>query len=122
MSKSKNVKEIKDAEVIVDVAENEEIKDVQVTETKTDKAVEEVVVESVPKKRRLKTVKEFWNDYKKTITTVVVTAAATVAGTLLIEGMLSDGDKKSDIIDAEFTEKNDVKDNDEEVVFVETED
>lgn len=118
MSKSKNVKEIKDAEVIVDVAENEEIKDVQVTETETDKAVEEVVVESVPKKRRLKTVKEFWNDYKKTIMTVVVTATATVAGTLMIESMMSDGDKKSDIIDAEFTEK---KDNDEEVVFVETE-
>lgn len=121
MSKSKNVKEIKDAEAIVDVAENEEIKDVQVTETETDKAVEEVAVESVPKKRRLKTVKEFWNDYKKTIMTVVVTATATVAGTLLVESMMSDGDKKSDIIDAEFTEKNDVKDNDEEVVFVETE-
>lgn len=121
MSKSKKVKEIKDAEVIVDVAENEEIKDVQVTEPEVeDKAVEEVVVESVPKKRRWKTPKEFWNDYKKTITTVVVTAAATVAGTLLVESMMSDGDKKSDIIDAEFTEK-DVKDNDEEVVFVETE-
>lgn len=118
MSKSKNVKEIKDAEVIVDVAENEEIKDVQVTEPEAeDKAVEEVVVESVPKKRRLKTVKEFWNDYKKTIMTVVVTATATVAGTLLVESMM-DGDKKSDIIDAEFTE---TKDNDEEVVFVETE-
>ena len=121
MSKSKKVKEIKDAEVIVDVAENEEIKDVQATEPEAeDNAVEEVVVESVPKKKRLKTVKEFWNDYKKTITTVVVTAAATVAGTLLVESMMSDGDKKSDIIDAEFTEK-DVKDNDEEVVFVETE-
>ena len=121
MSKSKNVKEIKDAEVIVDVAENEEIKDVQVTEPEAeDNAVEEVAVESVPKKKRWKTPKEFWNDYKKTITTVVVTAAATVAGTLLVESMMSDGDKKSDIIDAEFTEK-DVKDNDEEVVFVETE-
>ena len=116
MSKSKKVKEIKDAEVIVDVAENEEIKDVQVTEPEA----EDNAVESVPKKKRLKTVKEFWNDYKKTITTVVVTAAATVAGTLLVESMMSDGDKKSDIIDAEFTEK-DVKDNDEEVVFVETE-
>lgn len=120
MSKSKKVKEIKDAEVIVDVAENEEIKDVQVTEPEADNAVEEVVVESVPKKKRLKTVKEFWNDYKKTITTLVVTAAATVAGTLLVGSMMSDGDKKSDIIDAEFTEK-DVKDNDEEVVFVGTE-
>ena len=116
MSKSKNVKEIKDAEVIVDVAENEEIKDVQVTEPEADTAVEEVV-ESVPKKKRLKTVKEFWNDYKKTIMTVVVTATATVAGTLFVESMM-DGDKKSDIIDAEFTE---TKDNDEEVVFVETE-
>ena len=117
MSKSKKVKEIKDAEVIVDVAENEEIKDVQVTEPEADTAVEEVVVESVPKKKRWKTPKEFWNDYKKTIMTVVVTATATVAGTLLVESMM-DGDKKSDIIDAEFTE---AKDNDEEVVFVETE-
>ena len=120
MSKSKKVKEIKDAEDIVDVAENEEIKDVQVTEPEAeDKAVEEDA-ESVPKKKRWKTPKEFWNDYKKTIMTVVVTATATVAGTLLVESMMSDGDKKSDIIDAEFTEK-DVKDNDEEVVFVETE-
>lgn len=117
MSKSKNVKEIKDAEVMVDVAENEEIKDVHVTEPEAeDKTVEEDV-ESVPKKKRLKTVKEFWNDYKKTIATVGVTAAASVAGTLLVENMMSDGDKKSDIIDADFTEK----DNDEEVVFVETE-
>lgn len=117
MSKSKNVKEIKNAEVVVDVAENEEIKDVQVTEPEADNTVEEVVVESVPKKKRWKTPKEFWNDYKKTIMTVVVTATATVAGTLMIESMMSDGDKKTDIIDAEFTEK----DNDEEVVFVETE-
>lgn len=108
MSKSKKVKEIKDAEVIVDAVENEETVNVQATEeeTVTTTVNEEEKDILVPKKRRFKTVKEFWNDYKKTIITVVVTATATVGGMLLVENVL-DNDKTTDIVDAEFTEKDD---------------
>lgn len=118
MSKSK--KEIKDTEVMVDAVENEETVNVQATEEETVNTVdneEEKDILVPKKKKRLKTVKEFWNDYKKTIITVVVTASATVAGTLLVESVLSDNDKTTDIIDAEFTEKDD----NDETVFVETE-
>lgn len=120
MSKSKKVKEIKDAEVIVDAVKNEETVNVQATEEETVNTVvneEEKDILVPKKKKRLKTVKEFWNDYKKTIITVVVTASATVAGTLLVESVLSDNDKTADIVDAEFTEKDD----NDETVFVETE-
>lgn len=120
MSKSKKVKEIKDAKVIVDTVENEETVNVQATEeeTVTTTVNEEEKDILVPKKkRRLKTVKEFWNDYKKTIITVVVTATATVGGMLLVENVL-DNDKTTDIVDAEFTEKDD---NDEIVFEEETE-
>nr|DAX27727.1 MAG TPA: hypothetical protein [Caudoviricetes sp.] len=120
MSKSKKVKEIKDAEVIVDAVENEETVNVQATEEETVNTVvneEEKDILVPKKKKRLKTVKEFWNDYKKTIITVVVTASATVAGTLLVKSVLSDNDKTTDIVDAEFTEKDD----NDEAVFVETE-
>jgi hypothetical protein len=119
MSKSK--KEIKDTEVMADAVENEETVNVQATEEETVNTVvneeEEKDILVPKKKKRLKTVKEFWNDYKKTIITVIVTASATVAGTLLVESVLSDNDKTTDIIDAEFTEI----DGNDETVFVETE-
>lgn len=118
MSKSK--KEIKDTEVMVDAVENEETVNVEATEEETVNTVvneEEKDILVPKKKKRLKTVKEFWNDYKKTIITVIVTASATVAGTLLVESVLSDNDKTTDIVDAEFTEKDD----NDETVFVETE-
>ena len=120
MSKSKKGKEIKDTEVTVDAVENEETVNVQATEEETVDTVvneEEKDILVPKKKKRLKTVKEFWNDYKKTIVTVVVTASATVAGTLLVESVLSDNDKTTDIVDAEFTEI----DGNDETVFVETE-
>lgn len=120
MSKSKKGKEIKDTEVTVDAVENEETVNVQATEEETVNTVvneEEKDILVPKKKKRLKTVKEFWNDYKKTIITVVVTASATVAGTLLVGSVLSDNDKTTDIVDAEFTEKDD----NDETVFVETE-
>lgn len=116
MSKSKKVKEIKDAEVIVDAVENEETVNVEATEEETVNTVvneEEKDILVPKKKKRLKTVKEFWNDYKKTIITVVFT----VAGTLLVENVLLDNNKTTDIVDAEFTEKDD----NDETVFVETE-
>lgn len=120
MSKSKKVKEIKDAEVIVDAVENEETVNVQATEEETVNTVvneEEKDILVPKKKKRLKTVEEFWNDYKKTIITVIVTASATVAGTLFVESVLSDNDKTTNIVDAEFTEQDD----NDETVFVETE-
>ena len=116
MSKSKKGKEIKDTEVIVDAVENEETVNVEATEEETVNTVvneEEKDILVPKKKKRLKTAKEFWNDYKKTIITVVVT----VAGTLFVERLLSDNDKTTDIIDAEFTEI----DGNDETVFVETE-
>ena len=105
MSKSKKeTKEIKDAEVIVDVVENEEtVNNVEATPEETTKNTE-TVVESVPKRRRFKTPKEFWNDYKTTIVTVIVSVGAGIAGTLLVENVFSNEDNDQDVIDGDFVE------------------
>ena len=115
MSKSKKeTKEIKDAEVIVDVVENEETVNVEATEETTKNT--ETVVESVPKRKRFKKPKEFWNDYKSTIITVIVSVGAGIAGTLLVENVFSNEKDDQDIVDVNFVEVDDEVTNDVDAI------